>query len=123
MIVPLSKLPISDKEKADLSGESFQTKDFDCTMTEIYITEDGKLTRNNWTYETVPEEERPYPNGEGLFGIMGSLRRVNERIEPIPFHGIFCFYGIGHSEKWYEFYAKFNDGNLVTITRAESETN
>jgi hypothetical protein len=121
VIVPLSKLPINDKEMADLNSEPFQTKCFDCVMTEIYITEDGKLTQNNWKYEAVPKEERPYPNDEGLLGLCGSLKRVNERIEAIPFHGVFNFYHIGHSGKWYEFKAKFTDGQLVDITRVKED--
>jgi len=108
-------LPITDEEK-HLLGENpdWQTKDFDCDLTEIYITDKGELKINRWDYEEVPKEERPYPDGEGLLGLMGGLRRVNKRLETIQHHGYVNFYSsIGND--WYEFFAKFRDGKLVSI--------
>jgi len=115
LIINTDKLPVSDEEKK-LIGKNpdWKTKNFDCNLTEIYITDEGELKINRWNYEEVPKEERPYPNDEGLFGLMGSLRQVNERIETIAYHGYVNFYSnIGNDR--YMFLAKFTDGKLVSI--------
>lgn len=115
LMINTGKLPVTDEEKK-LIGENpgWQTKSFDCILTEIYITDDGQLLINRWNYEEVPKEERPYPDGEGLLRLAGALRRVNERLEVIEYHGYVNFYSnIG--DDWYEFYAKFTDGKLVSI--------
>ena len=116
--IDFDMLPLTDEEKAKyyenkLSLE-FQTKDFDCEMTEIHITKDGELKINRWEYEEVPKEERPYPNDEGLKGLFGSLRRKNERLETVNYHGYVYFYSMD-----LEFSAKFTDGKLVEIKRID----
>lgn len=115
LIINTNKLPVSDEEKIRI-GENpgWQTKDFDCDLTEIYITDDGELKINRWKYDWVPEEERPYPKDEGIKGMIGCLKRVGEHLETINHHGYVNFYSnIGTD--WYEFYAKFTDGKLSTI--------
>ena len=115
LIINTDKLPVTDEEKK-LIGENFgwQTKDFDCNLTEIYITDEGELKINRWDYEKIQKEEIPHPNGEGLLGLIGSLKRVNERLEVIKHHGYINFYSnIGND--WYEFFAKFTDGKLAFI--------
>ena len=119
LIVPLNKLPVTETEAKELGEKHlFQTKDFDCTLTEIYITDDGLLQINKWEYEEVPKEERPYPNDEGILGIVGCLRRAKERLENINLHGYLNFYTILKNDDWLEFNAKFTDGKLETIERA-----
>ncbi len=115
LIINTDKLPVSDEEKK-LIGKNpgWQTKDFDCDLTEIYITDEGELKINRWDYEMVPKEERPYPDDNGVFGLMGSFRRINERLEIINLHGYVNFYSIIGND-WYEFFAKFTDGKLVSI--------
>ena len=116
LFIDTDKLPVSDEEKK-LIGKNpdWQTKDFDCDMTEIYITDDGELKINKWNYESVPKEKRSYPNDEGLLGLIGSIKRVNEHLETIPYQGNINFYSnIG--KDWYEFFAKFNNGKLECIT-------
>ena len=115
LIINTDKLPVTDEEKKLIGkNPNWQTKDFDCYLTEIYITDEGELKINRWNYEEVSNEERPYPNEEGLLGLIGSLRRVNERLETIQHHGYVNFYSyIG--DEWYEFFAKFTDGKLVSI--------
>jgi hypothetical protein len=115
LIINTDKLPVSNDEKK-LIGENpnWQTRDFVCDLTEIYITDEGDLKINRWDLEEVPKEERPHPDGEGLLGLFGSMRRVNERLEVIPYHGYVNFYStIGND--WYDFFAKFTDGKLVSI--------
>jgi len=115
LIINTDKLPVSSEEKKTIGkNPNWQTKDFDCELTEIYITDEGELKINRWNYEIVPKEERPYPDEKCLLGLMGSLRRVNERLKVIPHHGYVNFYSnIG--DDWYEFFAKFSDGKLEYI--------
>ena len=123
LFIDTNMLPISDEEKIIIGNEpGWQTKDFDNILTEIYITNDGELKINRWVYETVPKEERPHPDDDGVLGLAGSLERTNVRLETIPHHGYVNFYTfISNSEstppsnKWYEFNAKFTDGKLVEI--------
>lgn len=115
LIINTEKLPVSDEEKKAIGeNPNWQTKDFDCILTEIYITDDGELKINRWNYEEVPKEERPHPDGEGILGLMGSLKRANERLETIPYHGYVNFYS-DIKGNWYEFFAKFTNGKLECI--------
>lgn len=119
LFIDTNMLPISDEEKIIIGDESeWQTKDFDNVMTEIYITNDGELKINQWEYEVVPKEERPHPDGDSIAGLAGSLRRSNEELETIPYHGYVNFYNSINRE-WYEFRAKFTDGKLIEIKRTE----
>lgn len=115
LIISTDKLPVTDEEKKLIGkNPNWQTKNFDCDLTEIYITDDGELKINRWHYEVVPKKKRPYPDADGLRGSIGSLRRVNQRLETIPYHGVVFFYSyIG--DDWYCFYAKFTEGKLVSI--------
>jgi hypothetical protein len=117
LYISASLLPVSDEEKKMIGNDvEWQTKDFDRYLTEIYITDDGELKICRWELENVPKEERPYPNDEGILGILGSVRRINERLETLNYHGIVNFYSTINRE-WYEFSAKFTDGKLVSIER------
>ena len=127
LYININRLPITRAEKKLLGDNAeWQTKSLDSVLTEVYITEEGKLQVNRWEYEAVPKEERPYPNEEGLLAIAGSLRRVNEHLETIPYHGYIRFYTSVEDEQgtsqWYEFSAKFTDGTLVSIQRVTSDT-
>lgn len=115
LYVNVDKLPVSPEEKVLIGkNRSWQTKDLYCTLTEIYITDEGTLTAMKWRYEEVPKEERAYPEADGLLGLIGSMRRVDEHLETVPHHGYVSFYSdVG--DDWYEFSAKFTDGKLVSI--------
>ena len=52
---------------------------------------------------------------DGIMGLIGSLQKENEVLETLDYHGIINFY-CDFKGKWYEFYAKFTDGRLVSIT-------
>ena len=127
LYINTNRLPITRAEKK-LLGEhpEWQTKDLDSVLAEVYITDEGELKVNQFEYEEVPKEERPYPDGEGVRAIFGSLRRVNERLETIPYHGYIRFYtGVKDPEgnnQWYEFSAKFTDGALVGIQRVTEDS-
>lgn len=108
-------LPISDKEKELIGGNvEWQTKSYENMLTAIFITDDGLLEVDQFELEEVPKEERPNPHDEGILGLMGSLKRVNERRELITYHGIINFY-TSVKGKWYSFNAKFTNGKLESI--------
>ena len=118
LYVNLNLLPITSDEQEFLEkgdGCDFQTKDFDCEMTEVYITDEGELKINRFGYEEVPKEERRHPNAEGILGLAGSLRRVNQRLETVLYHGIVNFYTY-KDEVSFDFFAKFDEGKLDIIT-------
>jgi len=122
LIISTDKLPITDEEKLKIGNNpGWQTKDFDCDLTEIYITDEGELKINRWNYETVPKKERPHPKAEGLLGLIGSLRRVNEHLETILYHGYVNFYSSINGD-WYEFFAKFTNGKLECIEGGKQTT-
>jgi hypothetical protein len=111
VIINVDKLPISQEDKKSLGNDpGFQTKDFDCMLTNIYITDDGELKINRfdqgWDKDAV--------NG---FGTKGAITHENERLETIPFHGFMNFYTTNDKQEWFEFAAKFTDGKLVDIIR------
>lgn len=110
------QLPISEEEKGlfEQLNLDWQTKSLNCDLTEVYITENGELKINKWQYETVPKEERPYPDDEGLKGMIGCLRRKDEHLENINYTGIVNFY-TNIKKDWWEFNAKFLDGKLISI--------
>ena len=108
-------LPISTEEKNRLRDRcEWQTKDLDCTLTEVVVTDDEHLTISRWEYEEVPLEERPYPNDTGFLSLAGSLRRVNKRMESVNHHLFVNFY-TDVDDIWYEFKAEFNHGKLIKI--------
>lgn len=91
LMINVDKLPLSDVDKKRLADEQFQTKSFDCTLTEIYITDEGEL----------------------------KINRMDEQLVTIPYHGWINFYTDCEGE-WFEFNAKFTDGKLVEIERIEN---
>lgn len=133
----------------DGTGKIFQTKDFECDMSTYVINQEGKLIGENYHYEDVPKEERPYPDGEGWKEWCGSLKKVIDSHYDRNYHGFLRFYDIeekkcdcingyifdtsgsgkcdivcpkcvgGTIKKWHDYTAKFTDGTLVEITMAE----
>lgn len=92
----------------------FQTKDTPDQYMSLYtITAEGKLIWRPYTIEVVPDEERPYPD-------MPFLRRVEQEPEDINFHGDICFYTSDNNNRgWWEYVARFTDGQLSRITLVE----
>lgn len=109
-----NKLPVSEKEKKIIGTDpGWQTKDFDCILTTIEITDDNllKIKRFNLVVD------RSKKNALGTFGV---FTHEDERIETINHHGYVNFY-TGVSGCWYEFNAKFTDGKLIEITGGKEE--
>lgn len=113
-----------------------QSKDFDCSMTTVRISAEGRLLIERYESYTVPKEDRPYPDAEegSLEEICGIWGKRNRRWEDLNFHGDFNFYGdepIGErvltktasgtsyyqqDRRWHEYTARFTEGRLVRIT-------
>lgn len=97
-----SLLALTEAQQAVMpTNPGWQTKDFDCNLTEIYISDEGKLRINRW----IDGEDNA-----------GNFIRQNERLETIEHHGYIRFYSTIH-RVWFEFRAKFTDGQLVEIKR------
>ena len=99
----------------------FQTKDTpDQSMTVYTITADGRLSWRPYRIVEVPKAERPYPNDDGLMGMMGCIRRVEEQPETIDdFHGDVDFYESHGNGGWVEYRARFTNGTCEKITLLE----
>ena len=105
----------------EVQNEEFQTKAFDNRMGYYTITTSGVLIHHQTIWEPVPEEERPYYGKpewkkDGFYRVAGSIRTVHVRDVEMDFHGIFHFYK-SKGNDWYEYKAKFTDGQLVQIEK------
>jgi hypothetical protein len=119
--------PLPDAEMQD---ETFQTKSLDCDMSDYTITRDGCLILHQARYELVPEEERPNwgkPEWDSsdTAKFAGSLKAVPVGEVEIPYHGDIWFYTskVGEDGKikdWFEYQARFTDGRLQWIRKAEN---
>ena len=108
-------LPISDVDKLRLGkNPNWQTKSLDCELTEIYIT--GEIKINKCEYDVVEKKDRPYPNEDGILGLVGSLKIINEQLTTLKYNGIINFYTYV-DEDWFEFNAHFNNGILSQIIK------
>lgn len=113
--ISTDKLPLSDSEKKSI-GENpdWQTKDFECIMSTAEITDNGKLRFLNLRYEW---DENLKSGMFELTGKMGGLTTKDEQwVELNDYHGYVNFY-TSVNNIWYEFNAKFTDGQLVNIER------
>lgn len=121
----------------------FQTKDLDCCLDDYEITKEGRLVKHRWDWEQTPENEKPYPNAEGIKALFGSLRKKagSYRVIDLNFHGDINFYGDinsgeirtinietgvdtnhpGPTPEWFEYVARFTEGRLVRLTRILKE--
>ena len=99
-------LPLSESEKMEIGDNVvWHTKDVNKGLSTAEITDDGKLRYLEIEY--VPDD--------------ASFLKVREIgwIE-IEMHGFVNFYG-KVNDTFYEFSAKFTDGNLVSITRLSNQ--
>lgn len=72
-------------------GHGFQTKEFNCEMKSITITEDGRLILHDYETEVTPKAERPHPDAadDSFDSLIESLRVKSgtERDVIIEHHG------------------------------------
>ncbi|MBA3692102.1 MAG: hypothetical protein H0X49_13130 [Acidobacteria bacterium] len=113
-----------------VQNETFQTKSLDKVLGDYTITADGRLILHAVSYESVPEEERPYydkPEWKKPFGkICGSLTSSPTGDVEIAYHGDVRFYtSVGSREnndyEWFEYQARFTDGKLQWVKRIEQK--
>lgn len=98
----------------------WQTKTFERIMGTYKVTAEGKLFKEEWHYEEVPEEERPmYDEDIGGFEndldkAFGSMAKVHEGWIQKDYHGRMNIVGTDE-ENFYEYSLKFTNGRLEDI--------
>jgi hypothetical protein len=104
-------------------GRRFQTKDTPDQDLSEYRIENGRLVFDEYHMEEVPKAERPYPNDDGLMGLVGSERRVVDKPNVDQnWHGyLYMVPDIGDPDDG-EYRAKFTDGSLVEFVRLSDST-
>jgi len=72
--------------------------------------------------ETVPKEERQYPDAEEgtIQAMSGCMRRVEEDEVDVNYHGDIYFYTGDSGKNWYEYKARFTDGVCAKIERVDT---
>lgn len=92
--IDIDKLPLSPEQKLLIGDDpGWQTKDLDCVLNDLYITDDGELKEFSGFSEEKESEMRT-----------------------IPFHGNLRFYTSANGD-WWEFIASFDNGKLLEIRR------
>jgi len=112
--ISASKLPLSDEERQIIDDSIiWQTKDFDCILTTVEITDEGKLRYLDIEYDW---DDNAKGGLHQLTGQLGGMVEKERKWKDIEYHGYIMFYdivkGIG-----YKFKAKFTNGILVGIER------
>lgn len=146
IIVDANILPdLTEEEKILLNEKKgWQSKDFENTLTDIYIVEDQELKYKhsfldkNFPYklqikqsdwEEVPMDQRLHSDVSPIMALAGSIRETNIRIVDLNYTGTFIFYtnitkdiGVGAKETtWYEFIGQAENGKIKSIKRIEWE--
>ena len=113
--ISTSKLPLSESEKLAI-GENpdWQTKDFECILSTAEITDEGKLRFLTFKYDWDENAESALSKLTGKKGAL--VTKDEEWIDLKDYHGYVNFY-TSVNNIWYEFNAKFTDGQLVNIER------
>lgn len=96
-----SLYPLPDTDAQNLE---FQTKSFDGCLESFLITREGRLLcmfdRKEFLEERPFEEELP------------ELAQVGQ---DTAYHGDVYFYTMGEDDTWYEYKARFTEGQLVSL--------
>jgi hypothetical protein len=146
IIVDVNILPDLTQEEKLLLNETkgWQTKDFENTLTDVYITKDETLNfkhsfvDKNFPYklqikesewEEVPLDQRLHSDVSPIIALAGSIRETNIRIVDLNYTGTFVFYtnvdkniGVGAKETiWYEFVGRAENGKIKSIKKADWE--
>ena len=114
--ISASKLPLSSREKQIIDDSIiWQTKDFDCMLTVVRITNEGKVRYLDVEYDWDD-------NAKGalyqLTGQLGGMVAKERKWIDIEYHG-FVIFGNTVNGIEYKFKAKFTDGVLVSIERVD----
>ena len=102
--------------------KNFQTKSLKNFMMNYTLTDEGRLIAEEFEYDLVPEEERPYYGTKewetnSLFSIIGSLRKINLRNVDTNYHGDVVMYNQDEDKNWIEFKVRFTEGVVSKIER------
>ena len=112
--ISASRLPLSEEEKLIINDDTeWQTKDFDCLLTTVEITDEGKIRYLDIEYDWDDNAKG------GLYQLTGQLGGmvVKEKTwKDIPYHGFVIFHKTINNV-WYRFNAKFTDGQLTKVIR------
>lgn len=146
IIVDANILPdITEEEKIALNQtKGWQSKDFENTLTDVYIIKDETLNfkhsfvgknfpyklqikKSDW--EEVPMDQRLHSDVSPIMTLAGSMREANIRIVDLDYTGTFIFYtsvseilsNAAKSTKWYEFIGQAENGKVKSIKRIEWE--
>jgi hypothetical protein len=112
--------PFPEGSPKTAQNDIYQTYDTPTQWMETYvITAEGRLIHQSVTYETVPENERPYwgkPEWKegALCQLAGSIRSVSTGDVDTNYHGDIYLIG-GQPPKFYEFVVRFTNGQLQYI--------
>ncbi len=103
-------------------GVEYQTKDTPDQGMSHYRIVNGRLLWDEYHLETVPKTERPYPNDDGIMGMIGSVCTVIDKTDVDQnWHGY--LYATGPGPDYAEYRAKFTDGNLMEWKKVSSDGN
>ena len=115
--ISASKLPLSEEEKLIINDDTeWQTKDFDCLLTTVEITNEGKIRYLDIEYDWDDNAKG------GLYQLLGQLGAMVEKEKTwkdIPYNGHVNFYNIINNVV-YEFKAIFVDNKLIKVIRVVS---
>jgi hypothetical protein len=99
--------------------KEYQTKDFECIM-ETYRIVNKRLLKDEYHYEEVPKEQRPYPDGKGILKMCGCVKKVIDKKDvDVEYHGIFEAHYIDNNKNFHSELFKFTDGNLVEVIKQD----
>lgn len=114
--ISASNLPLSNKERQIINDDTiWQTKDFDCILTTVEITNEGKVRYLDVEYDWDDSVKR---NLYLLTGQLGGMVEKEKKWIDILYHG-FIMFGNTINDSRYRFKAKFTDGILVNIERVD----
>ncbi len=109
LVISKRLLPLTDEEKTKLPEQpGWQTKDLDCILANVYITEEGELKIDRTSSDFIDLlTDSSLPDG---------THSIDDRLDIIDHHGYVRFYS-SIEGVWFEFRAKFTDGKLIAIER------
>ena len=104
MMVDVNILPdVSSMEKVRLKLENFQTKDFDCSLSNISIVENTKI----------------YKRRRGFMPYKLQIAVPDASLKDLDFTGPFTFY-TSCCDDWYEFIGVAIHGRLTSLSKIKT---
>jgi len=117
--IDTTMLPETEEIQEILSKANFQTKSLDNDLSEVFINNDGSLSRMMYHYEEQPEPEIDKVDDDKYFSkssFVGGIRRVDDGIEMLNYTGVILFYAYAY-DVWYDYEATFVEGKLQKIVK------